>query len=541
MEHMPTAYEGKQPYIFVSYAHKDAARVLPVIESLVKSGFRVWYDAGIEAGTEWPEYIAAHLADAVCVLAFLSPASINSLNCRQEITFALSRDRAMLTVFLEDVKLPLGLEMQLGLTQAMFYYHHGSVESFARELVKAEVIADCREETPSLPENAEKPAPSAAQSGVSLTPEAVSAPAASAPAASAPAPASDAPALFNLKNDEMTVVDGVLERYHGQRERVEIPEGVTVIASEAFKRNAALKSIRLPRSLVTIRAWAFADCPALEEITIPGGVEVVSSNLFVGSGLKRVILSEGVTTVGIATFKDCASLSYVGLPKSLKTIGEEAFKGCKSLTRVHLPEGISYAKEGNKRSFPATVKFVDENGVLLQAEKKAAPTPPPAPKPLFDIIDGVLRACRGECKRITIPVSAKEIGACVFLNHTELLTVNVPGTVRKIGKSAFEGCKNLELVTFAHGLFEIGDWAFKGCEKLEFVDDIPDTVTKIGAHAFCGCKNLNTLQISASVKEVGAGAFDDCPALKEIKISKKAPCYRALKKMLPEHIKLVKV
>ncbi|MBQ8339925.1 MAG: TIR domain-containing protein [Clostridia bacterium] len=286
MEHMPTAYEGKQPYIFVSYAHKDAARVLPVIESLVKSGFRVWYDAGIEAGTEWPEYIAAHLADAACVLAFLSPASINSRNCRQEITFALSRDRAMLTVFLEDVKLPLGLEMQLGLTQAMFYHRHGTVESFARELVKAEVIADCREETPSLPKNVEKPAPSAAQSSVAPAPEP-----APAPAEPTPAPAPAAPALFNLKNDEMTVVDGVLERYHGQRERVEIPEGVTVIASEVFKRNAALKSIRLPRSLVTIRAWAFADCPALEEITIPGGVEVVSSNLFVGSGLKRVILS----------------------------------------------------------------------------------------------------------------------------------------------------------------------------------------------------------------------------------------------------------
>ncbi|MBE6594255.1 MAG: TIR domain-containing protein [Ruminococcaceae bacterium] len=516
MERTPTAYEGKQPYIFVSYAHKDSARVLPIISSLIDQGFRVWYDAGIEAGTEWPEYIASHLAGADCVLAFLSPSSIASKNCRQEITFALSRDRSMLTVFLEDVKLPMGLEMQLGLTQAMFYHRHDSLDSFMRELVKADVISDCREESPLPPENAEKPAPSAAQSSVAPAPEP-----APAPAEPAPAPAPAAPGLFNLKNDEMTVVDGVLERYHGQKERVEIPEGVTVIGSEVFKRNATLKSIRLPRSLVTIRAWAFADCPALEEITIPGGVEVVSSNLFVGSGLKRVILSEGVTTVGIATFKDCTSLSYVGLPKSLKTVGEEAFKGCKSLTRLHLPEGVSYAKEGSKRSFPATVKFVDENGVLLKTEK-TTPTPPPAPKaapapkPLFDIVDGVLRACRGECKRITIPVSAKEIGACVFLNRTELLSVNVPGTVHKIGKSAFEGCKNLELVTFAHGLFEIGDWAFKGCESIKSIE-IPDTVTKVGALA-----------------------FDDCPALKEIRISKKAHCYRALKKMLPKDVKLTK-
>ena len=89
MENRTITYEGKEPYVFVSYAHKDAALVLPVVAGLVESGFRVWYDAGIEAGTEWPEYIAAHLAEAHCVIAFLSPASVASQNCRQEITYAL--------------------------------------------------------------------------------------------------------------------------------------------------------------------------------------------------------------------------------------------------------------------------------------------------------------------------------------------------------------------------------------------------------------------------------------------------------------------
>ena len=55
------AYEGREPYIFISYAHKDMAKVLPIIEGLAEKGFRIWYDAGIEAGTEWPEYIAEHL------------------------------------------------------------------------------------------------------------------------------------------------------------------------------------------------------------------------------------------------------------------------------------------------------------------------------------------------------------------------------------------------------------------------------------------------------------------------------------------------
>ena len=70
---MPNAYEGQEPYIFISYAHKDSNTVLPIIQGLQERGFRVWYDAGIEIGTEWPQYIATHLKHCHSCLAFVSP------------------------------------------------------------------------------------------------------------------------------------------------------------------------------------------------------------------------------------------------------------------------------------------------------------------------------------------------------------------------------------------------------------------------------------------------------------------------------------
>ena len=57
-------YNGGEPYGFISYAHKDAARVLPVIAALSWDRFRLWYDAGIEAGDNWPEVVADHLRTA---------------------------------------------------------------------------------------------------------------------------------------------------------------------------------------------------------------------------------------------------------------------------------------------------------------------------------------------------------------------------------------------------------------------------------------------------------------------------------------------
>ena len=57
-------YEGSEPYIFLSYAHKNTDMVMPVFRGLDKEGFRIWYGAGTEPGTEWPEYIAEHLERA---------------------------------------------------------------------------------------------------------------------------------------------------------------------------------------------------------------------------------------------------------------------------------------------------------------------------------------------------------------------------------------------------------------------------------------------------------------------------------------------
>jgi len=48
------AYIGEEPFLFVSYAHRDGAEVYDDIRYLSESGYRVWYDEGISPGSEWP-------------------------------------------------------------------------------------------------------------------------------------------------------------------------------------------------------------------------------------------------------------------------------------------------------------------------------------------------------------------------------------------------------------------------------------------------------------------------------------------------------
>ncbi|MBE6595810.1 MAG: toll/interleukin-1 receptor domain-containing protein [Ruminococcaceae bacterium] len=139
---MPTSYEGQEAYIFISYAHKDIVEVLPAISALQEAGYNVWYDAGIEAGSEWPENIATHLLGSKLAIAFISANAIASDHCRQEITYAISKKIPMLTVRLDDSPLPPGVEMQLNLRQTLNAYRHATQESFIAELVNAAYIKE---------------------------------------------------------------------------------------------------------------------------------------------------------------------------------------------------------------------------------------------------------------------------------------------------------------------------------------------------------------------------------------------------------------
>lgn len=137
-------YDGQEKYIFVSYCHRDRAQVFPIIEQLVKDGYRIWYDEGIDPGSEWPEIIAYHLNGCAACIAFISENSLNSHNCRREINFALLKKKPFISVVLEEVHMSLGIEMQLSATQAIFKYAISNEIEFYNKLYSAKLLEICK-------------------------------------------------------------------------------------------------------------------------------------------------------------------------------------------------------------------------------------------------------------------------------------------------------------------------------------------------------------------------------------------------------------
>lgn len=136
-------YEGNEKYIFVSYCHRDKKYVFPIIEQLSRDGYRVWYDEGIDPGSEWPEIIAHHLNGSASCIAFISDNSLDSHNCRREINFALLKKKSFISVILEEVHMSLGMEMQLSATQSIFKYTLSTDGEFFEKLYEAKFLKEC--------------------------------------------------------------------------------------------------------------------------------------------------------------------------------------------------------------------------------------------------------------------------------------------------------------------------------------------------------------------------------------------------------------
>lgn len=156
---MPKAYEGNKPYIFISYSHKDTELVLAAIEALENHGFLVWFDGGIEAGSEWPEYIATHLRSSTCMISFISKSFVASKNCQRELVFAQTLDKPLLNVFIEDVELTDGMMLQLGLNQAIWGKNFPNLSQLTEAICRAKLLESCRIEAHQAEEPIQAPSP----------------------------------------------------------------------------------------------------------------------------------------------------------------------------------------------------------------------------------------------------------------------------------------------------------------------------------------------------------------------------------------------
>ncbi len=114
-----------------------------------------------------------------------------------------------------------------------------------------------------------------------------------------------------------------------------IPDGVTSISDQAFRKCSSIETVVIPDSVISIGSCAFFQCDGLRSIEIPANVKNIGYRAFEQCRrLAKITLSDGIETIDESAFSHCSELSVITLPKSITSIGDSVFSVSSKLTSV---------------------------------------------------------------------------------------------------------------------------------------------------------------------------------------------------------------
>lgn len=490
------AYTGEEPYLFISYSHRDVATVYPILDSLYDCKYRIWYDESCENGNDFRDELRDRIVKAEAVILFVSEASMNSPYCGMEIIVARENGKRLYPIFVDDCEIPPAFQILLSNT------HHGTVDnmdklirSLIRDLPAVAmdrlttdngILKKCEDNGTSIvvDEGIVEISPDAFKGRVRLhhitLPSTLSIIGDESFRGCTNLEEMDIPEhthrigesafrdctslqWLRLSNDRIKIGERAFENC-ARLSDIALPAGLTEIYGGVFNSCKSLTHIELPKKLTILGESAFSDCVSLENIEIPASVTKIDDLVFNGCiSMKKITLHEGLKKIGKSAFKNCRALTNVNLPASVTNISNAPFRGCESLKSIKVESKNKYFKsEPNKRE--------GTDHVLFNKNKSCI---------------------------IAYPASSREV------------QYDIPDSVTAINDWAFSECKKLNRITIPDSVHEIGEGAFCNCALLDEVE-VPDSVTKIDDCAFRGCVSLEKVIIPSSVTELGWGLFDGC-------------------------------
>lgn len=486
------SYEGSEPYLFVSYSHRDVKVVNEVLKKIDKEKFRLWYDDTMEIGDDFREELRSRIENCSAILLFISNSSMNSKYCGMEIITAFKYNKRIYPIYLEEnVDVPPIISMILDNLQH----------------VKSEVINTNKYITKLIS---------------SLPIETMRA---------------------------LKIEDGVLIKCKDGSPMIKIPEEVSVIGNSAFKNCEKLDTIVIGDNVKTLGNESFRGCKNLQTLTLPANIKQVGESSFRDCiSLTSLVVLNPDIEIGERAFENCANLSSVSLPDGMAELYGGVFNSCKALTNITLPSKLTILGESSladcirikKIEIPNSVTKIDDmvfNGCIGLEEITLSTS-------ITKIGKNTFKDCTS-LKTITIPASVTSIGMSPFRGCSSLNSIIVepkskyfksvenilfnksksmlicfpassdkteyivPDSVTVISDWAFCECNKLKSIKIPDSVYEIGEGAFYRCTSLEEII-LPDSISRIDDTAFRGCYNLKKIYIPDSVKDFGWGILNGC-------------------------------
>ena len=205
----------------------------------------------------------------------------------------------------------------------------------------------------------------------------------------------------------------------------------------------------------------------------------------------KVIIPEGIKSIGPCAFWDNQSIEEVVLPDSLISLGGDTFYNCKNLKKVIIPANVEEIANNPFAGCPLLT--------LINKSKH------------FKLVDGVLFDKK---KTILIYYSISKTNEFY----------KIPSTIQIIGKHSFFLADNLKKVVIPKSVVKLENNPFSGCSKLEVINNSSyiSIIDKVIYNKFkttvLGC--INSIQtdelVLLPVKSIGRNSFWNCKGIKKI-------------------------
>lgn len=333
-----------------------------------------------------------------------------------------------------------------------------------------------------------------------------------------------------------------------------LPNSILEIGDCAFLFCDNLKSIILPNSVKKVGGGAFGYCHNLNEIvhnnhifahmpesykgaySVPNGIEIIADEAFDGCDqLTSVTIPNSIKHIDGIAFICCENLNipvyndhyfaylpscYHGefrIPDGIETIASTAFFKADKIDKLIFPKSV--------KKIDVNDYYVDNAFIFCSSLKSFAVD---SENQYFCSINGILYNKKGT-KLIKVPnarygkllisENITAIDTFAFANTTRLNSIEVDpknqcysssldGVLFNKSKSSIVACPGGKQYTYIipEGVKVIECGAFAWCSNLSTIV-IPNSVTSIKRHAFRNCDKLSTLKIPQSVVSIEEEAF----------------------------------
>lgn len=176
---------------------------------------------------------------------------------------------------------------------------------------------------------------------------------------------------------DFLISGGVLVAYRGNQEEVTVPDGVRVIASEAFSGHSEIEKVSFPDSLRVIGEAAFEACSSLREINLNQGLEQIKDRAFCGAAGASVVVPATVKQLGLRAFEG-SETTYEGEQPAIsheasatrlsnavfRDVTEETGEAGVSVTGL---EGVYASLEAATGRYELTIRETGDTGVMRKA------------------------------------------------------------------------------------------------------------------------------------------------------------------------------